>query len=316
MALDKFKAAPLPNPPAQYDAQYIRQVIRVLEVYFSQLDSDAANHASKYTADEFVGGTFSGTDITATNVAATNLSAQQAAIGYQASNGILTNALISYGHRNGSQITDHLMAQDIYADYFYGNGRYISTPYNQFQSQVDQTAGSVATAYAVQLEITDFMDGIYIAGTNNTEITFTQSGVYRLTYSLQFKNTTNDGQSIDIWFRYNGTDVAESNTRFYIPARKSTGDPSFIVAVTSYTGIAQNDDDYVEIMWRVSDTAVSMEYLPAVSASPGVTPAIPGTPSAIVQADFISAEYPPVTRVAPLPVFGFGQVGAISVVTR
>ena len=101
MALDKFKAAPLPNPPAQYDPQYIRQVIRVLEVYFNQLDSNAANHASKYTADEFVGGTFSGTDITATNVTTTNLSAQQAAIGYQASNGILTNALISYGHRNG-----------------------------------------------------------------------------------------------------------------------------------------------------------------------------------------------------------------------
>lgn len=53
MALDKFKASPLPNPPAQYDAQYIRQMIRVLEVYFNQLDSDAANHASKYTADQF-----------------------------------------------------------------------------------------------------------------------------------------------------------------------------------------------------------------------------------------------------------------------
>ena len=108
---------------------------------------------------------------------------------------------------------------------------------------------------------------------------------------------------------------ANSNSRFSIPARKSTGDPSYLIAVTAYTGIAQNDDDYVEIMWRVSDTAVSMEHLPAVTASPGVTPAIPATPSAIVQADFISAEYPPVTRVAPLPVFGFGQVGAISVVT-
>ena len=55
MALDKFKAAPLPNPPAQYDPQYIRQMIRVLENYFSQLDSDAANHASKYTATTFNG---------------------------------------------------------------------------------------------------------------------------------------------------------------------------------------------------------------------------------------------------------------------
>lgn len=53
MALDKFKAAPLPNAPAQYDAQYIRQVIRVLETYFSQLDSNTPNHAQQYTADVF-----------------------------------------------------------------------------------------------------------------------------------------------------------------------------------------------------------------------------------------------------------------------
>ena len=53
MALDKFRAAPLPNPPAQYDPQYLRQVIRVLETYFSQLDSRTSNNAQKYTADEF-----------------------------------------------------------------------------------------------------------------------------------------------------------------------------------------------------------------------------------------------------------------------
>jgi len=55
MALDKFKAPPLPNPPSHWDPQYMRQVLRVLELYFSQLDSTAANHASKYTADTFNG---------------------------------------------------------------------------------------------------------------------------------------------------------------------------------------------------------------------------------------------------------------------
>jgi len=55
MALDKFKAAPLPNPPAQYDPQYMRQVIRVIETYFSQLDSRTPNNAQQYTADTFNG---------------------------------------------------------------------------------------------------------------------------------------------------------------------------------------------------------------------------------------------------------------------
>ena len=53
MALDKFRAAPLPNPPAQYDPQYIRQLIRVVETYFSQLDSNTPNSAQKYTAGIF-----------------------------------------------------------------------------------------------------------------------------------------------------------------------------------------------------------------------------------------------------------------------
>jgi hypothetical protein len=55
MALTRFRAAPLPNPPAQYDSQYLRQVIRVLETYFSQLDSNTPNYAQSYTADTFNG---------------------------------------------------------------------------------------------------------------------------------------------------------------------------------------------------------------------------------------------------------------------
>ena len=313
MALDKFKAAPLPNPPAQYDPQYIRQVIRVLEVYFNQLDSSTPNHAQKYTADEFVGGIFSGTDVTATNVATTNLSAVQAAIGYQASNGILTNALISYGHRNGSQITDHLMAQDIYADYFYGDGRFLNTPYNQFQSNSDQTAANTYTAYAVTYDASDFPDGISLS--NSSRINVAYQGIYLFNFSIQFQNDTNATETVDVWFRKNGTDIANSNSQFSLPARKSAGTPSALIATTPFMFDLQAND-YIEIMWRPSVTTLSIQQLPAVTASPGVTPAIPATPSVILTVQFVSAQFPPVTRVAPLPVFGFGQVGAISVVTR
>lgn len=313
MALDKFKAAPLPNPPAQYDPQYIRQVIRVLEVYFNQLDSNAANHASKYTADEFVGGSFSGTDITASNVATTNLSAAQAAIGYQSSNGIRTDALISYGHRNSAQISEDIMANKFYGGQFYGDGRWLETPYNQFQSDQDQTAADVATAYALTLNVDDFPNGISVV--SNSRITVSDEGVYLFNFSIQVQNTTNDVQYFDAWFRKNGTDIPASNSQFSLPARKSSGTASSLIATTPFmVDLAAND--YVEIMWRVSDTGVSIQALPAITASPGVTPAIPATPSAFVTVQFVSAQHPPVTRVAPLPVFGFGQIGAISVVTR
>lgn len=313
MAMDKFRASPLPNPPAQWDPQYMRQVIRVLEIYFNQLDSNTPNHAQKYTADQFVGGSFSGTTIEAASVATTFLTAEQAAIGYQASNGVLTNALISYGHKNGNQISDKIMATDVYSNMFYGDGRYISTPYNQLISNADQTAASVATAYAVALDTSEYPDGISIASTSH--IVFAQPGIYNLTYSIQLKNTNNDLETVDIWLRKNGTDIANSNTRFAIPARKSTGDPSYLVAVTPIMVDITTANHYVELMWRVSNTAVTIEQLPAVTASPGVTPAIPATPSVIIGVTFVSAQFPPVTRVAPLPVFGFGQIGDISVTT-
>ena len=65
MALDRFKAAPIPNPPSDYDAQYMRQVIRVIENYFSQLDSRTPNNAEKYTADTF-NGIFAAKNVTTT----------------------------------------------------------------------------------------------------------------------------------------------------------------------------------------------------------------------------------------------------------
>jgi len=314
MALNKFKAAPIPNPPAQYDPQYMRQVIRVIETYFSQLDSRAGNNAESYTADAFIGGSFSGTSINSTSINTIAFNAVSADIDTQVSDRIFTDYLNTYAHRNGTQISDQIMTNRLYADFLYGDGRYVSTSYNQLSSDQDQTAASVAVAYALTLNGDEFPNGISIV--SNSRITFAQQGIYNVAYSIQFKNTTNDQQDIDIWLRYNGTDIANSNSRFTIPARKSAGDPSHLIAVTPIMVDIPVDNGYVEIMWRVEDTGVSIEHFPAVTASPGVTPAIPATPSAIIGITHVSAQFPPVTRVAPLPVFGFGEIGDIEVVTR
>ncbi len=223
MALTKFRASPLPNPTAHYEPQYIRQLIRVIENYFSQLDSNTPNYAQSYTAD-----------------------------------------------------------------YFYGDGTGIYVPYNQFYSLVDQTVPAIDQSVAVKLEETTFANGISITGVNETRITFSVGGIYTVVFSLSFKNTTNDTQEIDIWFRYDGVDVVNSNSRFTIAPRKSTGSPSYLIATTAFTGLAAGTGDYVEIMWATTSTSVVMEHLPAIAYSAGVTPAIPATPAAIVQANFVS----------------------------
>jgi len=331
MALEKFKSAPLPNPPSQYDPQYLRQLIRVIEIYFSQLDSLSPNQAQSYRADAFYGGTFDGTDITADNVTATNVTATNVtATNVTTFNATATNLDAVNGHidlfdayRSNTIYTDTdafstrtaliqtLTTESVYGGTYYGDGRWLQLPYNQLSSTQNQTAASIANAYAITLNTNEFPDGISIV--SNSQITFAKKGIYNVAYSIQFKNTDNSSHDIDIWLRKNGTDIANSNSRFSIPPRKAAGSPSHLIAVTPIMVDITADGQYIEIMWRISSTTVSIEAFAAVTASPGVTPAIPATPSVIVGVTHVSAQFPPVTRVAPLPVIGFGQMGNVSV---
>lgn len=313
MAMERFQAPALPVPPVEYDQRYHTDLIRVLRLYFNQLDSLTPNQANSYRADNFYGGNFTGGDVTADAVTVDLLNAYQAyifALTAQATTVSYLNADAIYNRR---YLGSEAMIGNVYANFFYGNGRYISTPYNQLISNTDQAAGALGTAYAVTYDTTDFPDGITV--TNNSRITFAESGVYVITYSIQFENDSNLTEFVDIWFRYEGTDIAGSNSRFGIPPRKSAGVPSTLIAVTPFTVDIENDGDYVEIMWHPSDLAVTIEHYNAVAASPGVTPAIPATPSVIVGVTFVSAQFPPAKRVAPLPVFGFGKVGDVTVST-
>jgi hypothetical protein len=314
MALEKFKAAPLPNPPAQYDPQYVRQLIRVIELYFSQLDSFTPNQAQSYRADAFYGGTFTGTNITADNLTATNLDAVNGHIdlfdAYR-SNTIYTDT-DAFSTRTALITT--ATVGDMYGGTYYGDGRWLQLPYNQLSSDQDQTAASVATAYAITLNTNEFPAGISVA--SNSRITFAKKGIYNIAYSIQLKNTNSTLEDVDIWLRRDGTDIANSNRRFSIAVRRPSGDPSHLIAATSIMVNVTADNQYIEIMWRASNTGISVEHFPAVTASPGVTPAIPATPSVIVGITHVAAQFPPVTRVAPLPVIGFGQIGNVSVSIR
>lgn len=155
-----------------------------------------------------------------------------------------------------------------------------SAPYGGFQDSTDQTAANTTTAYAITYNTTDYDNGIYLS--NSSRLNVRNYGIYNIQFSLQYKNTTNDGQDVDIWFRKNGTDVDNSNSRFFLPARKSSGDPSHLIAAMNFF-LEMNAGDYAEIMWRTTDVGVSLEHF-ATSTSP-TRPAIP---SAIVTVSYVA----------------------------
>lgn len=155
-----------------------------------------------------------------------------------------------------------------------------SAPYGAFQDSTDQTAADTTTAYAITYNTTDYSNGVYVS--DNSRLNVRNYGIYNIQFSMQFTNTTNDGQDVDIWFRKNGTDVASSNSRFFLSARKSTGDPSHLIAAMNYF-LEMNAGDYAEIIWRTTDVGVSIEAYGA-----DTSPTRPAVPSAIVTVSYVA----------------------------
>lgn len=308
MALELFKFSPLPNPPDTYDAVFFRQFLRTLELYFSKLDALTPNHAQSYRAEEFFGGGFYGDNMKVLYASFSSLSAEDLL-----SLGIISNTLAtSYATvdtlMGGGAVFGNVMVEHLTADTLAGNGYYIETPTGQFTSSATQTAASTTAAYALQFDASSFLNGVSLV--SGSRITFAQAGIYRLAYAVQFHSPVNNTETANIWLRKNGTNIALSNHKYSIPARKSAGVPAHLLAEgSSFVEVAAND--YVEIMWNVPDITIIVEP----SAASG-SPPIPATPSADVSVDFISAAAPPVAYVRPISTTAFALVGTADITAQ
>lgn len=145
-----------------------------------------------------------------------------------------------------------------------------SAPYGSFSNNNGQTAPSTTTTSVVEFDSTEYSVGVYLSGT--TKIYVRNTGTYNLQYSLQLKNSNNDFEYADVWFRKNGVDIPNSGSRFGLPARKSTGDPSHLIGAMNIF-LELNANDYIELAGAVSNTTVALEYIAANPTLP--RPAIP-----------------------------------------
>ena len=159
-------------------------------------------------------------------------------------------------------------------------GKFLNTPHGAFHDSTDQAAASTTAATVVTFNTTDISNGVTLS--NSSRLNVADSGVFNIQFSIQLKNTTNDGHDVDIWFRKNGTNIDNSNSRFHIPQRKSAGDPSHMIAALNFF-IELDAGDYVEIVYKVGDVAVTLEHFAASS-----TPTRPAVPSVIATVSFVS----------------------------
>lgn len=146
----------------------------------------------------------------------------------------------------------------------------------------DQT-GSTTDRTAVQWA-TASVAGAGVTVASNSRITLAAAGTYRFNASLQFKNTTSNDHDVTVWFAKNGTNIANTGAITVVPKAGDGG--TMLVAYEIFETVAAND--YVEMYWYPENVNVTLHYVAAVAANPGVTPAIPATPPAIVVVERIA----------------------------
>jgi hypothetical protein len=113
-------------------------------------------------------------------------------------------------------------------------------------------------------------------------LTADYSGLYNLQFSIQLSNLANSTEDVSIWFRKNGTNIPKSNSVFGLAPRKNASESYHIVAALNYfVDLAKND--YVEIMWSTTNTAVTID-----AKGTQASPTRPATPSVIATMQYVS----------------------------
>jgi hypothetical protein len=145
-----------------------------------------------------------------------------------------------------------------------------AAPFGEFTNNTDQTAPSTGTSALVEWDTTEKSSGVYLS--DDTRINVRNPGTYCAQYSLQLANIANASEYADIWLRKNGTNLANTGKRYFLPARKSATEPSHVVGAYE-TLVVCSAGDYIEVAGSVSNTDVTLEHFAADAGVP--RPAIP-----------------------------------------
>jgi hypothetical protein len=130
-------------------------------------------------------------------------------------------------------------------------------------STADQT-GNVSAATAVTFN-TD-LTGTGISVVASTQITFTAAGTYMLAPSIQFVNSAAADHDATIWFRKNGTNIANSATIITVPKAADGGAAVFSLSFFDTVTAGQ----YIEIMWLPENISVTVDAIVAGAIAPAI----------------------------------------------
>lgn len=169
-------------------------------------------------------------------------------------------------------------------------GKYIEFPHIAASDSTDQYATANNTKTLVRWNSLDAGSGFTLNPNGTAQPD--QSGIYKIDYSLQLANTANAAHEVYVWLEVNGgTPVSNSTTKFSIPARKSSSEPTYVTAY-SHVIFEITAGDTIALYWA-TDLAynptgpVDGVFIDAIPAQ--TTPYVrPANPSALGSIVFVS----------------------------
>lgn len=151
-----------------------------------------------------------------------------------------------------------------------GNNIIYNRVHGQWQYDATLTPAAANTAYAVPFQgVNAVIDFANIASAANTsQIIFGAAGMYKLQFSAQVQNSdVGQDHQITFWWRKNGVDVSNSAGYFTVPkAGAASG-----ALIVGWDNMAQsaNATDYYELMYAVSNIAITLPFIAAAAPRPG-----------------------------------------------
>ena len=134
--------------------------------------------------------------------------------------------------------------------------------YGSFYDTTTQTATVINTAKAITFNTTDLSQGVFLSTTSRVMVD--TEGVYNFDTSFQLDKTAGGTGIFDFWFRLNGVDVTDSASRIRVQGNNA----EVFSSLNYFFDLKAND--YVELMFAVTDLTVEITSFPAAAPHPGI----------------------------------------------
>ncbi len=141
--------------------------------------------------------------------------------------------------------------------------QFAASRYGSFYDTTTQAAATINTATAITFNTTDLSNGVFL-GSPTSRVTVDTPGIYNFQTSIQLDSTVSSAQEFYLWFRLNGVDVTNSASQL----RTQGNNAEVFVALNYFFSLKAND--YVELMYSVSNLGVQLLASGAVAPHPGI----------------------------------------------